>query len=239
METKLPAPRPKADIVIAKPGVQRGVAVLGIGLGVGSWFLFPNVFPWIVGMVLGFLAWGWWRRRQPSGANLAEKLQAAHEERLTQLKRRLNKASYEEGLEKMGEQGLEQFQHLKDRLKNFQQVLDKKLSPTEIAYSRYWGGAQKIEETILRELEGIADILLSIPAMQGGNAEIVAALAAKKKEVEATLRLIQDALSGFDKVTLGLLELRDHGTASGDDFERLMADMEELARRAKLYAERR
>lgn len=191
------------------------------------------------------------RSSQPllDGANQVE---ANRELKLKELKRYISKAQYLEHVGDLGEKTAAQLNQISERFKKFQDLLALKFNPSEITYSRYFSAAEQTFLSILDNLHQAATSLNNISSMDptytddqlkgNGSGDMVALKERKslrEKQVSIVTELLsfnEKAITEFDRVSTALSEVQTQRGQSDTGLETAMAELAELASRAKKYS---
>jgi hypothetical protein len=158
------------------------------------------------------------------------------------------------------QRGLAQFDRSHDKYRNVEDLLDGKLSPSEITYGRFQSAAKQVYLSVLDNLKTVAAVFKSagtidqhyiqsrLRALQTtlepseADREEKAALDERltllRKQcdlVEALLALNETAMTRLEETTSQLAVLKTDGRFSGTDLETAIEDLQQLARNAHRY----
>jgi hypothetical protein len=224
--------------------VGGGVSVLSTGLSLLS--AIAIFFGLVVLVVNRFL-------RGPSGPLLtaADQIESQREAKLKELKRYISKTQYLENVGDLGETAAAQLTQISERFKKFGDLLALKFNPNEITYTRYFSAAEQTFLSILDNLHEVATSLNNIDAIDPDYTEDQLKLHSKdnsaleerkvlrEKQISVVTELFafnEKAITEFDRVSTALAEVKTQQGQSDVGLEVAMAELTELANRAKKYS---
>ncbi len=245
---------------LVKPYVLYPVAVAILG-GLASILLEPSwlsVSAIIGGSLIGAGSWFFDAvlRKETHAAKYLSRMRSILGERVADsihnLKRDLGRVKSKEGLR--------QLSRLEDKYATFQDLLQRKLSRSELTYDRYLGMTEQVYLAGLDNLNSVAGIMQSIGAMDAAHIkrrikELTALTApdeADKKELSALqarqelrqrqlakvstlLSQNEEAMTSMDQLMAALAEMNSGASRATMDMESAMQELERLAGRAGQY----
>lgn len=229
-----------------------GVSILSSGLSLLS------AFAILVGFVV-LVTNRLLRRSSGSLLEGANKVESQRETKLKELKRYINKAQYLENVGDHGEKTAAQLNQISERFKKFQDLLALKFNPGEITYARYFSAAEQTFLSILDNLHNAATSLNNISAIDPTYTDVQLkeharnagvsdgkekeALQERKvlreKQISIVTELLafnEKAITEFDRVSTALAAVKTQPGQSDTGLEAAMAELTELANRAKKYS---
>jgi hypothetical protein len=245
-------PAPKASrtwlpvLVLGSGGI---FAFAALGLPVVGALLVAASFAWLV---LGLASAA--RRKVlsiESGAAGRDSESPQDRER-KELKRKLYRLSTVDGCEARAERAGDQILQAEQRFKLFRQLLEDKLDPSELTFSRYFGAAEQVYLSIYDRLGEVEKLLSSVSAIQ--PTELSARLASAPEGEAATLRerlkLVEaqqakaddllssneQALTHLDRANVAMTEMKTKAGMAVLGHETAMLQLEDLAKRTQAYS---
>jgi len=214
-----------------------GSALLGLSVAAVSWFV------------------NYGYRREDFASQYVKLLHKQMEQqrlsRMNQLEDSLNEVDSAEGKS--------QYKRLTDKFSTFQKMLSKKLNPGELTFSRYLGMAEQVYLGALDNLQNVANMLSTLQVIDVSYVKKrLKALRSEKSEndqreiesLQQRLELYEDQQSKIDslfsqneeamtKIDLTMAAITDMRTSEDHasiDIEAAMAELQQLAARAKIYS---
>jgi hypothetical protein len=178
------------------------------------------------------LAFGVKVQRAPSPQELALRAEEARAEQLKQLKRTISKTQYLENVGDLGERAAAQLGHIQERFSSFQGLLSQKFNPSEITYGRYLAAAEQTYLSILDNLSLAAARLNTLEAMEPS----AQTRTEQTSRVNELFNFNEKAIVEFDRVSLALSDVQTRQGNSSVGLDSAMAELTELAARAKKYS---
>lgn len=152
----------------------------------------------------------------------------------------------------------EQLELLLDKQRDFETVLNRKFSRSEVTYHRYQDSGQKVFDGAMRNLESIAAFARSVRSVNAdalveqldqmialGDGQSKSAVAIRErlemmadgnKHIDALLGANEEALTALTRVTTRLAGIQT-GSASEQDMDAMIRDLHEMAERTERYSE--
>jgi hypothetical protein len=234
-----------AGLLFAYPpllAVAIGAGVLGLGSGIVNVFLREDAFA----------------NRYLKDLNAR---QAEHEQRVLECLREDLEKSLESPMARpLAKRGIDQFDRCRSKYQNVEDLLEDKLSTSEITYGRYQSAAKQVYLSVLDNLKTAAAVLESANTIdQAYITTRLKELAAKdalsasdKKEVNALsqrldllknqMALVEDLLAGneeamtrLEETTSKIATMDTDGRFASTDFETAINYLQELAQSAHQY----
>lgn len=159
------------------------------------------------------------------------------------------------------DKGIKQFRRLKEKFDAFEAMLNKKLNPTELTYSRYLGIAEQVYLSAIDNLHRIASSLKGVQSIDDtylmerikqldsvrnpdANQQKELASLLKRKELKSSQLMKIDTYyaqneEAMTQIDITLAAIADIQTIEGHasmDMESAMAQLQELANRADDYS---
>ncbi len=244
---------------IEHPTVLIPTAIGGLGLAALA-LIEPSVIFMViagVGSLLGALSWGanFSLRRDFFAKRYIERVAKQVEEM------RIEKTQALQALlgDVQSEQGMTQFARSQEKFQAFEQMLNKKLNPTELTYSRFMGMAEQVYLSILDNLTDVANIMQSLKAIdagyvydrlkevegqsmdehahqeQGALKKRLELRESQEDKVRQLLAQNEEAMTQMDLTIASVAAMRTDGQQASMDMESAMAELGRLASRAKNY----
>jgi len=252
--------RDRTLTVQLRPAVSAAGVILLVG-GVGSLVFSGIGFLSALAIVFGVLTLlinGLLKRSQ-APLDAFDQIESSQEQKIKELKRYVSKSQYLENVGGLGEKAADQLTQINERFKKFQDLLLLKFNPGEITFSRYHSAAEQTFLSILDNLNFVATSLNNINAIDPKyiddrlkeatktgaqqDAAEVASLKERKVLREQQISRIQElfsfnekAITEFDRVSATLSETQTRKGESNIGLEASMAQLTELANRAKKYS---
>lgn len=157
--------------------------------------------------------------------------------------------------------GIQQFRRLREKFDAFESMLNKKLNPAELTYSRYLGIAEQVYLSAIDNLHRIASSLKGVQSIddhyliqrikqldavrnRDANQEKELASLLKRKELKSTqLDKIdtyyaqnEEAMTQIDITLAAIADIQTIEGHASMDIESAMSELQELARRADDYS---
>jgi hypothetical protein len=177
-------------------------------------------------------------------------------------KREASMAELEQDLAEAGsEEGLSQLQRFQNKFEALQELLSKKLAPTELTYSRYLGMAEQVFLAGLDNLVRVADTLKGAAAIDEGyvgrrmakleglaspsvsqQQELdtlrarLALKAEQQRKAQAWLTQNEQAMTQMDLTLAAIADLSTSEGHASTDMETAMAELQRLAQRTGRYS---
>ena len=236
-----------------RPAVTVTGLILLVGGGISFVFAGLGLFSTVaIGLGIAALVTNSLLRR--SGDPLlqgANQLEFQRETKLKELKRYISKTQYLENVGSHGEKAAAQLIQISERFKKIQDLLALKFNIGEITYARYFSAAEQTFLSILDNLHDVATSLNNISAIDPAytdeqlksNGQETAALQERKtlreKQISRVIELFafnEKAITEFDRVSTALAAVKTQQGQSDTGLESAMAELTELANRAKKYS---
>ena len=187
--------------------------------------------------------------------NLHRQMQENRTKKLAELDCALKELGENDGGD-IGEQGREQFQSIQKKLANFRELLEEKLDSGELTFTRYMGTAEQVTLSVLDNLATVVSLAKSASTIdeavlaqriarmknaahsQNEIKALTDRIELKKSQstkIQSLLAKNEEAMTQLDKAAAAIAELNTD-TASGMDLDTARQALEELVRRAPLYA---
>ncbi|MCG6893421.1 MAG: hypothetical protein LJE65_07415 [Desulfobacteraceae bacterium] len=219
-----------------------GAGVLGLGSGVVNVFLREEA---LAGRYLD---------------TLNKELEQHRQKVLDSLRDDLEKGLTHEATRPYAQRGLAQFDRSHEKYRNVEDLLDGKLSPSEITYGRFQSAAKQVYLSVLDNLKTVAAVFQSAGTIdehyiqsrlralrtkpdpsetdQKERSALDERLTLLRKQcdlVEKLLALNETAMTRLEETTSQLAVLKTDGRFSGTDLETAIEDLQLLARNAHRY----
>jgi hypothetical protein len=158
-------------------------------------------------------------------------------EPFSDLKRRLSRLAYSEGLESLGERALGQFETLQGQNKKFEKLLLEKFSPSEVTFERYQSAAQEVREVLCSHLSQIEQELRSVSGIgPDAPAESLALRSRVTQRAETVLKENETAVSQMDQLMASIAEVVTDARAKKASFESMLDQLQSISERAEKYS---
>ncbi len=211
------------------------VALVVAGGGVAALFVFGPGLLSIMAIVLGLLVF--------AGAALVRKsLQATGSlmgdtERIKLLKRQIMKSKYLENVGDLGERVADQMELSSERFEKLKALLGLKFEPSELTYGRYLSVAEAAFLSVFDNLHAAAISLNALDVKDtSADSERLVLRQQQLTKVKQLLELNERAITELERVSAALAEVKTRRGEGSHSLDALMAELAELAKRAKLYS---
>jgi len=227
--------RPLVTITGAALIVSSAVTLLASGLGVFS----------ILGFLAGTAVLFTDRLLRKSFSPMPGLLpgESKREARIKDLKRYISKTQYLENIGDFGEITARHLTQISERYKNFQAILEKKFDPGELTFGRYHSAAEQTFLSILDNLHNVALSLNNLSTMDPSTKSETTPPTERQKlrdhevlKIKELLSFNEQAITEFDRVSTALSQVQTKKGESDTGLEAAMAELKELADRAKKYS---
>jgi len=174
--------------------------------------------------------------RRLSAIDVAHQIETQDQEKLKELKRYISKTQYLENVGNLGEKAANQLSQICERYDSFQKILPLKFSPNEITYSRYHTAVKQTFLSILDNLNLAATTLNHINSLDIQSIEERKLLREQQvQKLNELFSLNDKAITEFDRLSTALSEIQTRKGESSTGLEASIAELTELANRAKKY----
>jgi hypothetical protein len=235
------------------------VGVLGFAAAAAFGPSLMFLFPAVAGTLIGGGGWAldyFLRRNQHASRYLQgirEALSGRRDQTIQELMQELGELGYAEGLSQLG--------RLQEKYQAFEELLGKKLSPSELTYGRYLGMAEQVFLAGLDNLQRIAHTLASVETIDvayvqrriGDLEQLGTPSETRRRELEAlqdrlVLRRTQldkvdrwqaqneQAMTQMDQTMAAIAAMTTAQGHAGTDLETAMKELQVLAGRASDYS---
>ncbi len=253
-------------------GVKHPVTVYPIALGLSSGFV-----GWLFGIpalyiaaLSGLFVGPFWAIakifffHEKTGSqyikNLNEKQKKYEEFLRQQVNEGLKECQSIVDMEDYARQGSLQFNNMQEKLVNIHELLDLKLSKSELTFGRFLGAAEQVSLSVLDNLTSMVSILKSLGSIQVDyinerlqefsernditevDIEQEKALKSRLELREAQIRKIKNlltknevAMTEMEKISAAVAQWRSGGRFADIDFESAIVRLQELAEQAQEY----
>ncbi|MFP4474316.1 MAG: hypothetical protein ACLFOY_02085 [Desulfatibacillaceae bacterium] len=261
----------KSPATVWPMGIGAGIGMLGWLFGVSLLYV-----PALAGILFGPVWAGLQLTvyRDKNGKRYLQDLQqrqVTYEEHLRdKLRRELlacrGLSGVDDPVDNIVRQGMTQFSRIQDKLGNVRQILDDKLDPREMTYSRFLGTAEQASLSVLDNLKGVVYHLKSassidanyvedrlrdlagkekLEELSGEDREQKAALEERRtlreeqlKKARTLLARNEAALTEMEKISAAVAEWDSGGKFARMDFESALERLQEMAKGAHEYNSR-